>query len=148
MYSLGERRAWQPFEAKGNIQWASWSPDGRWLAYQSDETGAAEVYMRPSSGRAAVIRVSTAGGECPRWAANGRALFYRAPDGSIMEVGLRASAAGVELTRPLTAVVGAPFASANRSFAVLDNGEHFLAFARGDAPVYTLSLGWRERVRR
>ena len=148
MYSLGARRAWQPFEARGNVQWASWSPDGRWLAYQSDETGAAEVYIRPASGRAAVTRVSTAGGECPRWAANGRSLFYRAPDGSIVEVGVQATGAAVELTRPRVAVVGAPFASANRSFAVLDNGAHFLAFARGDAAVYTLSLGWREKVRR
>jgi Tol biopolymer transport system component len=145
MYSLGEHRAWRPFEPRGNHQWVSWSPDGRWLAYQSDETGAPEIYIRPASGHGAPIPVSTAGGECPRWRPDGRSLFYRAPDGSIMEVSVTLGPT-LQLSRPTVAVVGAPFASTNRSFAVLDNGQHFLAFARGDAPVFILSLGWRERL--
>jgi Tol biopolymer transport system component len=145
MYSLGERRVSKPFEARGNLQWASWSPDGRWLAYQSDETGAPEIYVRAASGHVAPVRVSTAGGECPRWRQDGRSLFYRAPDGSIMEVAVT-SGRTVELSPPTVAVVGAPFASTNRSFAVLDNGQHFLAFARGDAAVLTLSLGWQHRL--
>jgi Tol biopolymer transport system component len=53
------------------------SPDGRWLAYQSDETGRFEIYVRPfpdvESGR---WQVSSAGGTSPRWRANGRELFY------------------------------------------------------------------------
>jgi eukaryotic-like serine/threonine-protein kinase len=59
------------------------SPDGRWLAYQSDESGRFEVYVRPypevGSGR---WQVSTAGGTSPRWARNGRELFYY--DGAAM----------------------------------------------------------------
>ncbi|MCH7716880.1 MAG: protein kinase [Gemmatimonadetes bacterium] len=54
------------------------SPDGRWLAYVSDESGNNEVYVRPfpntGDGR---TQVSTAGGEAPRWARDGRHLFYR-----------------------------------------------------------------------
>ena len=142
LYSLGEHRAWKPFEASGNIQWISWSPDGRWLAYESDETGAAEIYIRSSTSHAAPVRVSTAGGECPRWRPDGRALFYRAPDGSIVEVSVTLGRS-VELSAPSVAVVGAPFASSNRAFAVLDNGQHFIAVARGDAPVFTLTLGWQ-----
>ena len=145
MYSLGDGRVWKPFEAAGNLQWASWSPDGRWLAYQSDESGATEIYVRSASGHAAPIPVSTAGGECPRWRQDGRSLFYRAPDGAIMEVAVAAGRT-IELSRPIVAVVGAPFASANRSFAVIDNGQHFLAFARGDAPVLTLSLDWQQKL--
>ena len=55
------------------------SPDGRWLAYESDESGQPEIYVRPfpdiNSGR---WLVSTSGGNEPRWAPNGHALFYRA----------------------------------------------------------------------
>jgi Tol biopolymer transport system component len=145
MYSLGARRFGKPFEAHGNLQWVSWSPDGRWLAYQSDETGASEIYIRSADGRSAPVLVSTAGGECPRWRQDGRSLFYRAPDGSIMEVGVTAGRS-VELSPPTVAVVGAPFSSNNRSFAVLDNGQHFLAFARGDAAVLTLSLDWQHKL--
>jgi Tol biopolymer transport system component len=146
LYSLGTHRAWRPFDAIGNLQWLSWSPDGRWLAYQSDETGAPEIYVRSAVGHSAPVRVSIAGGECPRWRADGRSIFYRAPDGSIIEVPLTLGAS-VQLSPPVVAVVGAPFASANRSFAVLDNGRYFLAFARGDAPVFTLSVQWQQRLR-
>ena len=53
------------------------SPDGRWLAYVSDETGAAEVYIRPFPGPGARYLVSASGGSEPRWAPDGRQLFYR-----------------------------------------------------------------------
>ncbi len=53
------------------------SPDGRWLAYESDESGTSEVYVRPfpdvASGR---WQVSLSGGSAPRWAHSGRELFY------------------------------------------------------------------------
>jgi eukaryotic-like serine/threonine-protein kinase len=53
------------------------SPDGRWLAYQSDETGRFEVYVRPYPDvHAGRWQVSVAGGTSPRWAADRRELFY------------------------------------------------------------------------
>jgi hypothetical protein len=53
------------------------SPDGRWLAYASNESGANEVYVRPFPGTAGGRwQVSTGGGEQPRWAPGGRELFY------------------------------------------------------------------------
>jgi serine/threonine-protein kinase len=53
------------------------SPDGRWIAYTSDESGQWEVYVRPYPGPGASVRISTAGGEEPRWSRDGRELFYR-----------------------------------------------------------------------
>jgi len=65
------------------------SPDGRWLAYSSDETGAFEVYVRPfpdvDSGKWAVSR---GGGMAPLWAHNGREIFYESPDGQMMVAGV------------------------------------------------------------
>jgi serine/threonine-protein kinase len=63
------------------------SPDGRWLAYQSNESGQYEVYVRPypdvNSGK---WQVSTMGGTRPLWAGGGQELFYVAPDGVLMRV--------------------------------------------------------------
>jgi len=56
------------------------SPDGRWLAYVSDESGRLEVYVQPYPGPGGKWQVSTEGGDEPVWAANGRELFYRLGD--------------------------------------------------------------------
>jgi serine/threonine-protein kinase len=53
------------------------SPDGRWIAYQSDESGRFEVYVRPfPSLEGSLVKVSTAGGTSPRWTQHGRELVY------------------------------------------------------------------------
>jgi Tol biopolymer transport system component len=54
------------------------SPDGRWLAYVSDESGAPEVYVRPFPGSGGRYQVSNTGGMNPVWAKNGREIFYLA----------------------------------------------------------------------
>ncbi len=56
------------------------SPDGRWLAYVSDESGRDEVYMQPFPGPGGKRQISTEGGREPVWARNGRELFYRQGD--------------------------------------------------------------------
>src|SRR5258706_2718859 len=53
------------------------SPDGRWLAYMSLESGGPEVYVRPFPGPGGKWQVSTGGGVMPVWSRNGRELFYR-----------------------------------------------------------------------
>ena len=60
------------------------SPDGRWLAYISDETGSREVYVRPFPGPGGKTQISTSGGLSPVWSRNGRELFFLAPDRRIM----------------------------------------------------------------
>ena len=65
------------------------SPDGRWLAWNSNATGSAEVYVRPYPGGGATTVVSTRGGVEPRWSRDGRELYYR--EGTrIMAVSVRA----------------------------------------------------------
>ncbi len=56
------------------------SPDGRWLAYSSDESGSSEIYVRPYPGTGGKWRVSSGGGIYPRWNANGRELLYISGD--------------------------------------------------------------------
>ncbi len=56
------------------------SPDGRWLAYDSNESGKFEVYVRRFPGAGGKLQVSTEGGFRPHWSADGRRLFYRTDD--------------------------------------------------------------------
>ncbi len=59
---------------------AAFSLDGRWLAYQSNESGTYEVYVRPFPGSGGKWQVSTGGGSLPVWSRNGKELFYMAGD--------------------------------------------------------------------
>jgi len=65
-----------PFEERG----IALSPDGRWLAYASNETGGNEVYVRQLREGSARWRVSVRGGTEPRWGRAGRELFFRNGD--------------------------------------------------------------------
>ena len=62
------------------------SPDDRWVAYTSDETGAVEVYVQPFLREGPRRRVSSGGGGQPRWRGDGRELFYLTRDGVMMSV--------------------------------------------------------------
>jgi len=59
------------------------SPDGRWLAYASNESGRYEVYARPFPGPGGRVQVSDAGGGAPVWSADGNRLFYRDDSGLV-----------------------------------------------------------------
>jgi dipeptidyl aminopeptidase/acylaminoacyl peptidase len=73
---------------------AAFSPDGRWLAYHSNESGTQEVYARPFSlpggGTGGRWQVSTGGGRIPLWSRNGRELLFVAPDRRVMAAGYTA----------------------------------------------------------
>ncbi len=60
------------------------SPDGRWIAYQSNESGAEQIHVRPFPGPGGHWQVSTRGGQFPIWSRNGRELFFQSQAGQIM----------------------------------------------------------------
>jgi eukaryotic-like serine/threonine-protein kinase len=62
------------------------SPDGRWLAYMSNESGRSEVLVRPFGGAGVPRQVSTAGGRIPTWSRRRNELFYLSPDSHLMVV--------------------------------------------------------------
>ena len=59
------------------------SPDGKWLAYEANESGRYEVYVRPFPDAGSRVQVSNQGGTEPIWSRSGRALFYRTPAGIV-----------------------------------------------------------------
>jgi len=76
------------------------SPDGRWLAYESNETGQDEVYVQPFPAPGPRVRISTASGGAPSWTRNGRELVYRV-------FGQTEQLVGVELTLGAAVGIGA-----------------------------------------
>jgi serine/threonine-protein kinase len=73
----GEPRTQPLLVTEFNEMGAEFSPDGRWLAYCSDETGRFEVYVRPVSGTGRRVQISTDGGDKPGWSPDGSEIYYR-----------------------------------------------------------------------
>jgi Tol biopolymer transport system component len=84
----GGGKAYPYVKATYSAQGAQVSPDGRWLAYRSDETGEYEIYIDsfPKPGRK--VRVSVSGGSRPRWRSDGREIYFIGRDHRLMAVGV------------------------------------------------------------
>jgi serine/threonine protein kinase/Tol biopolymer transport system component len=101
-----EKSGWKPGEPKAFVNSAfnemnpAFSPDGRWLAYMSNESGNYEVYVRPFPGPGGKWEISTAGGGYPKWARNGKELFYQTMDNKIMVVTYTASGDSFHADKP------------------------------------------------
>ena len=80
----GQRKPFVFVNTVANERTAQFSPDGRWVVYQSNESGRYEIYVRPFPGPGGQWLVSTAGGIEARWSRDGRELYYVAPDGTLM----------------------------------------------------------------
>jgi len=77
---MGDRKA-QPFlQSRFDEAAPGFSPDGRWLAYMSNQSGRYEVYVQPYPGPGGKWQISTEGGTEPVWNPNGHELFYRSGD--------------------------------------------------------------------
>jgi serine/threonine-protein kinase len=129
------------------------SPDGRWLAYESNPSGENEVYVRPfpdvDSG---LWQVSSGGGRQPAWSRDGRELFFRAPDGSLMAVSVEAGprfAVGLPgKVLDHTHYSAGPY----RSYDVSADGKRFLLLKRdadtAEAAHIVVVQNWFEELKR
>jgi serine/threonine protein kinase len=114
--------------SEGNAQF---SPDGRWVAYQSNESGRSEIYVQPFLGPGGKWQVSTNGGIEPRWSRDGKELFFIAPDAKLMAAPIKFSGespkSGVPEALFQTRIVdGGQIISAKHQYAVAPNGQRFL----------------------
>jgi Tol biopolymer transport system component len=97
----GERKPFLFLSTRFDEQDGVFSPDGKWVAYQSNESGQFEVYVRPFPGPGAALRVSTGGGNsAPRWRTDGKELYYATPDGKLMAVAVTAQGTALTLGKP------------------------------------------------
>jgi len=82
-----------PFDERN----AAFSPDGRWLAYSSNESGTFEVFVRPFPGPGGRWQVTSGGGRFPIWSRNGRDLLFQTLDGRVMSVGYNVRGASFDV---------------------------------------------------
>jgi Tol biopolymer transport system component len=124
-------------------QGARFSPDGKWIAYQSNETGVSRVYVTDVTGSAArTLPVSAGEGNRPRWRADGREIFYQAPDRNLMVVPIAWGPAGPVPGRPRVL-----FRSSGR-FEPAAMGQKFLVLqdaASPDVARVHLLTGWQQK---
>ena len=133
---------------------AELSPDGRWLAYQSNQSGQNEVYVRPfptvDDGQ---WQISTSGGTQPLWASNGRELFYRR-GAELMTVAVQTEPSFTPAT-PEVVFEGNYHMGVGRGYDVTSDGQRFLMIAQdggAEDPTAPPSLivvqNWFEELRR
>jgi serine/threonine-protein kinase len=124
------------------------SPDGRWVAYSSDESGTAQVYVRPLPALNSRYQVSAEGGVSPVWSHDGRRLYY--------EVGYRVLIAATIATTPDFSVARRDTVSRNEfvpytphaNYDAAPDGSHVLLVAPNASPQWQVVINWRTEVRR
>ena len=136
-------------QGPGQQNRAAFAPDGRWIAYNSDESGLVQIYVRPFPVTGGQFQVSRNGGTQPQWRGDGQEIFFLSLDGSVM-------AAPVDTTRDFQ--VGVPqalftaanvFASARRQYAVTRDGQRFLVLNPERGPTgsaLTVVVNWLASV--
>ena len=120
------------------------SPNGRWMAYVSDESGSQQVYVQSFPTLGGQRQVSSDGGNQPRWRRDGKELFYLAPDRRLMAVAVKAGET-FEADSPRTLFRTELDAAATRqSYAVSLDGQRFLLNVSDQAgsPPMTVVLNW------
>lgn len=100
--SGGEREPFPFMATSAEEQNGQFSPDARWIAYQSDESGRFEIYAQSFPASGARVAVSTSGGMQPRWHPGGNELMYIAPDGMLMAAPLHISGNTLSAGAPVT----------------------------------------------
>jgi Tol biopolymer transport system component/tRNA A-37 threonylcarbamoyl transferase component Bud32 len=140
-------------------QHAQFSPDGKWIAFESNESGESEVYVRGFSKTSEAYgipsvnagrwQISAAGGMEPRWRADGKELFYLAPGGKLTAVAVD-TAHGFEAEKPRwlfsTALIAPAEPGTVSRYAVMAKGQRFLIVddaERKTAPPATVVLNWQ-----
>jgi Tol biopolymer transport system component len=148
---FGDRKP-RPFLATEFSETAlKFSPDGKWVAYTSTESGTVEVYMRPFDDPSK-HRVSISGGSQPTWRRDGKELYYMAPGGALMaaEIGL-----GKPLKVTSTKVLFRPCTSSGADpvfpdYAMTPDGARFLLSCESQGVkkrAITVAVQWKEMVK-
>jgi len=113
------------------------SPDGRWVAYQSNESGRVEIYMQQFRGPGGKWMISIEGGVAPRWRRDGKELFYISPDSRLMAVPIRDTGQTFKAGTPAALfqtqiVFGGITVRQKHQYAVAPTGRRFLINVTAD----------------
>jgi eukaryotic-like serine/threonine-protein kinase len=147
----GDRKPLPFLQTQFTESFGQYSPDGRWIAYRSDESRGGEIYVAPFPGPGGQRQISTAGGRQPRWRGNGKELFYLAPDDRIMVAEVNGGGATLQVgsVRPLFEVRQA--VTGGFVYDVTGDGQRLLINAaleqKASSPI-TLVQNWSAGIKR
>ena len=130
----GERKPYRFYASEYFDRHGIFSPDGKWIAYTSNETGDYELYVQPFPSTGEKWKISAHGGAQPRWRGDGKELFYRTIDGKMMAVSVK-TAGGFEagcrtccFSRPADPL----YPNLGMPYSVTADGQRFLVNAAMD----------------
>ncbi len=113
---------------------ASFSPDGKWIAYRSSDGSSGDVFVQPFPGPGGRWQISSGGGDFPQWSSDGRRLFFETPDNRILVSEIAVQGASLSATKPrpwmdrqLVNLTGAA-----RNYAVMADGKHLVIIPRSE----------------
>ena len=142
----GERKA-EPFLVTPKDEdWPQFSPDGQWIAYQSDSSGQVEVYVLPSTaGKSQPIPISDSGGYHPLWSPDGAELFYM-NNNRFMAVPFKAKPA-LMVGRPRV-LFEVHNVTDTFGYDITPDGKRFIMVEEGEAKSINVVLNWFEELKR
>ena len=152
-YSPGEHRSGPVLDTVHSEGYAALSPNGRWLAYQSNETGRDQIYVQVfdgiSDGTKRRWQVSTSSGRMPRWRADGRELFFLAGSGSVMVASTTTGADDFAFERPRKLFETRSIPTKSNLYDVSPDGQRLLMNVpfewAGSSPITVMS-NWMQKL--
>jgi len=151
---FGDKKPFPFLSSASNESMASFSPDGKWLAYVSDESGRAEVYIVPFPKRSGKWQVSTEGGTRPRWRRDGKELFFVSLGNKLMAVPVREENNTLDIgsPEPLFQINPPDSQYAGWIYDVTPDGKRFIVATRLPEPPsaepITLVVNWPELLKK
>jgi Tol biopolymer transport system component len=140
----GDRKPLPFLQTQYGEAYGRFSPDGRWVAYQSNESGTPEIYVTPFPGPGGKRQVSTVGGLLPRWRRDGSEIFYMAMDNKLMAAAVNGKGSSFEVgsVKPL---FGTRLSGVGYVYDVSADGQRFLVITSptqtASSPI-TVVLNW------
>jgi serine/threonine-protein kinase len=128
---------------------ARFSPDGRWVAYESDVSGAPEIYVRPFHDPGGTWRVSSGGGRTPTWRGDSREIYFVTPDSTMMAAQVT-GVAPFRTASPVALFKIVSLESPDTHYDVFPDGKRFLVNQRissKEEPINVL-VNWAATLRK
>ena len=138
---LGDRKPFPFIESPFIEAGGEFSPDGRWLAYNTNESGRSEVYVVPFPGPGGRVPISTAGGDNARWRRDGKEIFYLAGN-TLMAAGVTANGSRFDVGA-VQRLFEVPMVDGYWPYDVSGDGQRFLVNTlEGAEPPLTIVVNW------
>jgi Tol biopolymer transport system component len=152
--SMADRKAAPILDTIYSEAFAALSPDGKWLAFQSDQSGRTEVYVQPFEGATAGTKkrwlASSGGGGLPRWRGDGAEIFYMTSGGRMMAVGVHQTGGELQFEPPHMLFQTRPMPQDWNLYDVSSDGQRFLLrlpLEWSSAAPITVVTNWTEKLK-